>query len=85
MTPARARLTKATERLSRFTTELERIADWKADLAARLWRATIRAELVGLDLGERERLVDEVHAFRSVCESLADSLKGRAEHERRAA
>ena len=71
---ARAKLAKATERLNAVTDDLACMADWRDDLAARLWRATMRAEVMGFDPEKQDRLADEVHAFRGVCFALAESM-----------
>jgi hypothetical protein len=78
-------MTAASAKLAAATEWLERICDWRDDLAARLWRAQLRAEYVGLDLHDHDALADEVHAFHSICFSLADSMKLDNERERQAA
>ena len=56
--PAQAYLAAATVRLNTLTAKLERIAEWKEDLAQRLWRAQLLFELVRLDPDEEDRLAD---------------------------
>jgi hypothetical protein len=63
-------------RLNSLTDKLARMADWREDLAARIWRTTMRTELVGLDAGEQERLADEVRAFIGVACAIAQRIPG---------
>ena len=72
---ARAKLAKATERLNAVTDDLACMADWRDDLAARLWRAQVCFEYVALDADELDHLAEEVHAFHAVCFALADNVK----------
>ena len=74
----------ATKRLQRLTDDLQTIWDWRDDLTARLRRAHLCFEFVGLDPDEQDELEAETEAFMQVCRALADSF-ARAETERRAA
>lgn len=57
-------------KLARLTDDLAVIADWKDELAARIDRAQMRLELVGLDHEEQDLLADEVQAFKQLCRAL---------------
>ena len=63
----------------RFTTELETVCEWRDDLTARLRRAQLRFDLVGLDADERGALEAEVQTFLQVCRCLAGAPSARAE------
>ena len=47
-------------------TDLAIIADWKDELIARIDRAQLRLELIGLDPDAQDLLTAEVHTFKSV-------------------
>ena len=79
-----ARLAAATGRLNRLTDDLAAIADWRDDFAARVRRAQLRFEFVGLDPAEQERLEAEAEVFEAVCRAMSASF-ARPEAERRAA
>lgn len=68
--------TLAKARLEAWTDTLDYMANWRNDLGARLWRAQVRFELVGLDAEEQDRLAAEIHAFHSVCFALAEHIRG---------
>ena len=78
-----AKLAIATQRLNRLTDDLEAIADWRDELRSKLFLASLRFELVGLDEEEQDALTREVSAFLQVCSALSDA--GGADMERRAA
>jgi hypothetical protein len=46
---------------------LEVVADWRVDLSARLRRAELRHELIGLDPEDIGALGDEAKEFRRLC------------------
>ena len=48
-------------------TDLAIIADWKDELIARIDRAQMRFELIGLDPEEQDLIANEVQTFRQVC------------------
>ncbi len=58
------------DKLARHTDDLAIIADWKAELLAKIDRAQMRLELVGLDREEQDLLADEVQIFKGVCRAL---------------
>lgn len=47
--------------------QLEAIADWRDDLAARIRQAQLRFELIGLDGEDINALVQEASAFKRCC------------------
>ena len=61
--------------LERLVDDLEAVADWKEEIAAKIRRAQLRFELVGLDHGEVEELTDEVRNFKRLCLALGQSLR----------
>jgi len=70
--------------LRRLTRDLETIADWLDDLRARIDRAHLRFQVVGLEREEQEELEAEVLKFKQVCAALCGNPR-RLEQERRAA
>ena len=59
---------KLARHLDRHPDDLAIIADWKDELIARIDRAQMYLELVGLDHAEQDDLLaDEVQTFRQVC------------------
>ena len=50
--------------------QLELVADWKDDLDARIARAQMRFELIGLEDIAQDRLKAEVEQFKRVCRVL---------------
>jgi len=50
--------------------QLELVADWKDDLGAKIARAQLRFELIGLDGVAQDRLKAEVEQFKRVCRVL---------------
>ena len=57
--------------IGKRTDDLAIIADWKDELIARIDRAQMYLELVGLDHAEQDDLLaDEVQAFKQVCLAL---------------
>ena len=50
--------------------QLEIIADWRQELTAKIRRARMRFELVGLDNDSIDQLSADVAAFRQVCRCL---------------
>jgi len=63
-------LNAARERLDERAEQLRVIADWRDELTARIRRARLAFELVGLDPAEQDRLVAEAEEFGRVCRSL---------------
>ena len=59
--------------LPSITKDLEVIADWRDRLAAKIRRAQICFEFVGLDPEDQDRLVYEVDNFKRICRLLAES------------
>ena len=55
--------------------DLEAVADWKEEIAAKIRRAQLRFDLVGLDHGEVEELTAEVRNFNRLCLALGQSLR----------
>ena len=56
------------DKLARHTDDLAIIADWKDELIARIDRAQMDLELVGLDHAEQDDLLaDEVLTFKQLC------------------
>lgn len=53
--------------------DLETIAGWRDELAARIRRAELCFEFVGLDPEEQDLLHSEVETFKRVCRLLAES------------
>jgi hypothetical protein len=70
--------------LTRHTSDLAVIADWRDELHAKIRRAQMRLELVGLDHEEQDLLADEVQAFKQLCSALM-ATKTPAVASRRAA
>jgi hypothetical protein len=54
---------------------LEAIADWRDDLFARIRRAQLRFELIGLDGEEIDALAAEATAFKRCCRGLTWGLE----------
>jgi len=54
--------------------DLEIIADWKEDLTARLQRAELCFQTIGLSDERREDLMHEVNCFKRVCQFLAEDI-----------
>jgi hypothetical protein len=54
--------------------DLEIIADWREDLTARLQRAELCFQTIGLSDERREALVHEVNCFKRVCQFLAEDI-----------
>ena len=52
--------------------DLEIIADWKEDLTARLQRAELCFQTIGLSDECREELIHEANCFKRVCQFLAE-------------
>jgi hypothetical protein len=61
--------------LERLVDDLEAVADWKEEIAAKIRRAQLRFDLVGLDQGEVEGLTAEVRNFNRLCLALGQSLR----------
>jgi hypothetical protein len=51
--------------------DLETIADWRDELSAKIRRAELRFEFIGLDPEEQEQLDAEVEVFKRVCSCLS--------------
>jgi hypothetical protein len=71
----RHKLAEATSRLNAFTDKLGRMADWRAELEARIDRATERFETVGLEPDELDAIIAEVAAFVAKCGAIAESIR----------
>lgn len=56
--------------LGQLASDLEVLADWKADLAARIARAQICFETIGITDERRDDLAHETRAFLAVCRHL---------------
>jgi hypothetical protein len=50
--------------------DLDHLRTWNEDLRHRLWRAHVKAELVGLDDDEQADLEDEVALYRAALDML---------------
>jgi hypothetical protein len=61
--------------LEALVDDLEAVADWKEEIAAKIRRAQLRFDLVGLDQGEVEGLTAEVRNFNRLCLALGQSLR----------
>jgi len=64
--------------LNRLLDDLAVIADWKTEIAAKIKRAQLRFDLIGLDPDEQDELADEVQDFNRLCLALGQSISGRA-------
>ena len=63
------------DNLARYTADLAIIADWKDELTAKIDRAKLYLELVGLDHVEQDDLLaDEVQAFKQLCRALMATM-----------
>jgi hypothetical protein len=51
--------------------QLEDIADWRDDLTARIRRARLRFELIGLDGKDIDALLQEATAFKRCCRGVS--------------
>ena len=58
------------DKLARHTDDLAIIAGWKDELIARIDRAQMRFELIGLDPEEQDLIADEVQTFKQLCLAL---------------
>ena len=56
--------------------DLETIADWRDELSAKIKRAELRFEFLGLDPEEQDQLADEVWVFNRVCLALCKVISG---------
>jgi hypothetical protein len=65
LSPAQAFIGKRTD-------ELAVIAAWRDELIARIYRAQMRFELIGLDHEEQDLITDEVQTFKQICFALCD-------------
>jgi hypothetical protein len=50
---------------------LSGIADWRDELAERIWRARLQVDVLGVDPDEFDELAREVKTFSRVCDELA--------------
>jgi hypothetical protein len=66
--------TTAAHGLTRHTSDLAVIADWRDELHAKIRRAQMRLELVDLDLDEQTDIADEVQAFKQLCRALMATM-----------
>jgi hypothetical protein len=57
--------------LDRHTDALEIIVRWRDELRAKLARARLKSELIGLPDEEQQALTEEANAFRRCCRGLA--------------
>jgi hypothetical protein len=60
--------------IGKRTDELAFVADWKAELLAKIDRAQMCFELVGLDHHEQDLLADEVKAYKQLCRALMATM-----------
>ena len=58
--------------IRRLTSDLQTMADWKDDLAARLRIAELCFQTIGLSEGRREALIHESECFTRACRALAE-------------
>ena len=57
--------------LERLTDDLEVLADWKADLDARIQQAQLCFQTIGLSEEKREKLIHEANCFTRICSAIA--------------
>ena len=60
--------------IGKRTDQLAVIADWKAELLAKIDRTQMCFELIGLDPEEQADIADEVQAFKQLCRALMATM-----------
>ena len=58
------------EAFKRHVVALETLADWRDDLDARMYRAQLRLEIIGIDIEEQRALYSEGQVWKRVCSAL---------------